>query len=145
MRSYFLLLIYWPTPNHILQLSSQASSAPVCTRSEPFQWVPKKKKKGVNKSLHARHAPCRDWCANLITAQLGSSFFFLFCSQSVLGPQRLPAPFQKKKKKREKKEKWIILFSVSGSSQRSSVFITSCHLPLASFLSPSAASVSLLH
>jgi hypothetical protein len=145
MRSYFLLLIYSPTPNHILQLSSQASSAPVCTRSEPFQWVPKKKKKGVNKSLHARHAPCRDWCANLITAQLGSSFFFSFLLAVGSWPTTPTSPFSKKKKKREKKEKWIILFSVSGSSQRSSVFITSCHLPLASFLSPSAASVSLLH
>jgi hypothetical protein len=72
-------------------------------------------------------------------------FFFFFARSRFLAHNAYQPLFKKKKKKREKKEKWIILFSVSGSSQRSSVFITSCHLPLASFLSPSAASVSLLH
>jgi hypothetical protein len=52
---------------------------------------------------------------------------------------------RRKKEKRKENEKWIIPFSVSGSSQRSSVFTSDCHLPPASLLSPPAASVSFHH
>jgi hypothetical protein len=57
-------------------------------------------------------------------------------------------PFQKKEKKqkqKEKKKKWIIHFSISGSSQHASIFTTGCHLRPTSLLSLLAAFVILHH
>jgi len=72
-----LLLIYSPIPNHILQASSQASNP-----SSGFRRKRKEKRSSPNKPLHAHHALCRDWCANLIIAHVVSSFSFFFLAPS---------------------------------------------------------------
>jgi len=76
--------------------------------------------------------------------QLAHFQFLALCQPIFKKTVKKEEEKKKKKRKKEKNEKLIIHFSVSGSSQHSSVFTTGL-LPLASLLSPLASSVSLHH
>jgi hypothetical protein len=89
---HILLLMYSPTPNHILQPNSQAYSASACTRSNPSSWF-RKKKKVLYKwtASHTQHA-----MSGLVrqpdNRPIGLIFFFFLASSRLLVGSRLTGP-----------------------------------------------------
>jgi hypothetical protein len=95
-HSLEVIFSFWCThPHQIISFSQAHKLRVLCMHQIRTHQVGfKRKKKWSTKGpLHVCNAPCQDWCPNLITAQLGSSFFSSWPAvgpYSILGTDNRP-------------------------------------------------------